>query len=272
MNILSRSMFFALTFFASFFCIYTIRGMQEESKDPASKRRKIDAPAPTQQASDEENELNKCFIKAIEAGDAATVKVFLLSPTLQEIHDGLQIEEQGQIPLELCNIIYEFAHIDPNMQYIRLDDNTQEPVIAYPLLTASLKGHTEIVQLLLDAKANPDICDATDKNAPLHFAACFGHTAIVQKLLIARANPNAQNCAGRTPLHFAVYSDPKIVELLLQYGANPFIKCYAGPWLITIRPREFALGGPRLTPLEIARRELDKLTNIILESPNSHVT
>jgi ankyrin repeat protein len=46
-----------------------------------------------------------------------------------------------------------------------------------PLYTASLHGHTENVKLLLNNKADPNIC--SEGGSPLYNASLDGHTEIV---------------------------------------------------------------------------------------------
>lgn len=56
---------------------------------------------------------------------------------------------------------------------------------------------------------------------PLHWAIAKKHTDIVKLLLQHGANPNVRNSAGRTVLQEACYTDlPESVELLLQSGAD----------------------------------------------------
>jgi len=81
---------------------------------------------------------------------------------------------------------------------------------------ASLRGDTEIVELLLEAGANVNI-----KNkfgwTPLHLAAREGHIDIVQMLLEAGANIGAKNKFGRTPLDYAVkHRHTDIVRMLVS--------------------------------------------------------
>lgn len=51
-------------------------------------------------------------------------------------------------------------------------------------------------------------------------------TAVVQLLLSKKVNPNTLNSKGETALFIAVEEDfPEIVQVLLEGGADPTIKC-----------------------------------------------
>ena len=68
---------------------------------------------------------------------------------------------------------------------------------------------------------------------PLHVASKSGNIDVCVLLLENQADPNVQGYRNKTPLHKA--NDPKIVRVLLKYGANPCTKVTdklpAGPGL-----------------------------------------
>ena len=72
------------------------------------------------------------------------------------------------------------------------------------LMLASSEGHLDIVQILLQAKAIPDLQNKNGDTVLL-IAAAKGHSDIVQQLLECGANPNICNRNGSTPLYAAVY-------------------------------------------------------------------
>ena len=72
-----------------------------------------------------------------------------------------------------------------------------------PLIFASFKGYLDIVQILLQTKAKPDIQSKNGATAIL-LAARKGHYKIVQQLLDCGANPNISDREGMTPLHVAI--------------------------------------------------------------------
>lgn len=58
------------------------------------------------------------------------------------------------------------------------------------------------------------------QQAPLHCATSVGSYECVKLLLMHKAPVNATTATGYTALHMAV-EQPQIVDLLLQYDANP---------------------------------------------------
>lgn len=68
-----------------------------------------------------------------------------------------------------------------------------------PLQVASLNGHEDIVQLLIEAGCNLD-CRNSDKETPLLDAVENGHLAVVKLLLKAGVNPRKADAEGHEPL------------------------------------------------------------------------
>ena len=92
-----------------------------------------------------------------------------------------------------------------------------------PLLRSAQNGNKEVVKLLLERGADPNKASASKyKYTPLYWAARYGHKELVKLFLDAGADPNKAICLGNTPLHIAVYSGYKdMAELLLIAGAHP---------------------------------------------------
>jgi ankyrin repeat protein len=101
---------------------------------------------------------------------------------------------------------------------IAATDRAGQTALFYAAVGKDSTGN--IVQLLLDAKANPNTVDYNG-SAPLYQAADFGSFENIKALLKGGAKPNVKNEGGRTPLHIRVsWGDAKAAELLLDFGAE----------------------------------------------------
>ncbi|KAJ5734757.1 hypothetical protein N7533_013160 [Penicillium manginii] len=120
-----------------------------------------------------------------------------------------------------------------------VDVDIQDPATGRTALSfAAQLGNVQMTELLLRNGANTNIrqysltkgyCDESHQKDmiwisgrfPLHWAILFDHTAIVELLLQYRANPNAANGSGRTVLQEACFKNsPKMAKMLLEAGAD----------------------------------------------------
>jgi ankyrin repeat protein len=91
-----------------------------------------------------------------------------------------------------------------------------------PILSAARGGHTEIVKMLLERGANPNVVEHGNGNmTPLIWAAALDNLECVQMLLDHGADVNASTTQGYTALMQAAQNGtPGTVKVLLDHGAN----------------------------------------------------
>lgn len=87
-------------------------------------------------------------------------------------------------------------------------------------------GHQDIVLILLDHGADPDIQDSVQKCTPIHFAAKNGHLEVVRSLVRSGARIDLRNAAGKTPQDWA---DEQCREFLQRERLTDVIKVTSTP-------------------------------------------
>ena len=85
-----------------------------------------------------------------------------------------------------------------------------------------MEEHADIVLLLCDNGANPDLLDDNTGLAPLHHAVAQGHEKLVEKLMRAGADLNITDPAGMTPLMLAAQEGlVDILAALIEESIHP---------------------------------------------------
>ena len=108
-----------------------------------------------------------------------------------------------------------------------VDDDDDEAQQMTPLLLACSRGHTRVMDLLLERGADPTLVDGHG-TTPLMAASLGGSVECVRRLLgheVAKTTINAQDADGVCALGYACergYS--VIVVLLLEAGTDPTLK------------------------------------------------
>ena len=103
---------------------------------------------------------------------------------------------------------------------------------------AAARGHLEIFELLLAHNADPNLpafhsgprshwdysSGRTTRDVPIVLAATQGHINIVRKLLQHGANVNPKTTTQKRRFSYDEVKSPEIMNLLLDWGADPSIK------------------------------------------------
>jgi hypothetical protein len=91
-----------------------------------------------------------------------------------------------------------------------------------PLTEAARAGHADVVEALLEARADLDGVDYRSETALIH-AATSGHLAVVELLLDKGADKDHVGCLGTALMRAAGQGHGVIVEVLLEAGADPSV-------------------------------------------------
>nr|CAD7458068.1 unnamed protein product [Timema tahoe] len=107
-----------------------------------------------------------------------------------------------------------------------LNVNVCNPEGFTPLHVATMHGRTEMVRLLLDANAHPNVTTRTKGATPLHLA-CQNQRSQVVRLLLQSGNCDIDlvDTRGNTALHYCCFTgNARLVELVLKFGPRLNIK------------------------------------------------
>lgn len=137
---------------------------------------------------------------------------WLLPDLLQKNRWLLKAAEEGQLE-DVTRLLQSRANIEAK---------SDDAYSVTPLFLAAQCGHREIVDLLLEQKAEIEARERLDRQTPLLEAARFGHREVVQILLEKHAEIDATDIYERTPLSAAAgRRHIEIVTLLWEKRANP---------------------------------------------------
>ncbi len=153
-----------------------------------------------------------------------------LSPVLLAAYHGRAeiarwLGEQGPLSLYEAAAVGDTAKVEDALAANPDLLNAFAPDGFTALGLASFFGHPDVVDLLLERGADPNIASQNTLHVmPLHSAVAARHVDIARELLSEGAEPNAKQQDGFTPLHEAAQNgQAEMIELLLAYGADPAV-------------------------------------------------
>jgi ankyrin repeat protein len=159
---------------------------------------------------------NTALHLAIRAGKPECVKLLLDAGA-----DKRLMNHRFQTPGIAAMLIADKAVRDPILKLL-YDSEAQMAAGTAPwtLHSAVLRGHTDVVAMLLKLHADPNAA-GPDGNTPLHNAALKGFAPVVRLLLESGAKVDVRSKTGTLPLHdAAVGGSAEVVRLLIARGAD----------------------------------------------------
>uniref|UniRef100_A0A1I8NR74 Histone-lysine N-methyltransferase n=1 Tax=Stomoxys calcitrans TaxID=35570 RepID=A0A1I8NR74_STOCA len=176
-----------------------------------------------------DNELRTAVMYAVNEGKYDIVNLFIqhradLAIRGPDGHTVLHIAARTG-NLEIVQLIVHSYKASKNVSQFLSFINAQDDGGWTAMVWAAELGHTDIVSLLLQQGADPNICD-NDNNTVLHWAALHNNDLdTITVLLQTGINCNIQNVEGETPLHIACRHSSKNLSLLLIFnGADLMLK------------------------------------------------
>jgi len=147
-----------------------------------------------------------------------------------------EMDGEGRTPLDRA---FSSGHraIAEMMLAQEKEDRTARARTDHPMHRAASLGLVNAVRTLLSVGTNPGEVDELAET-PLHKAAREGHAETVRALAPA-CDLNAMSGMGMTALHWAALAgNAEVVEVLLEFGADPTI---ASPATDGLNARELAM-------------------------------
>lgn len=141
----------------------------------------------------------------------------------EALSDGTQVNQRNSNQNPLLGLAALLGHTAVMETLIAhgADPNACNGVGDTNLIAAVMAGQHAAARLLLDAGADVNMFDQNGTYNPLFLAVNKGDREAIRLLLEAGANLEAASSDGETVLFWAArHSQPDMVDLLLQHGAN----------------------------------------------------
>ena len=127
-------------------------------------------------------------------------------------------DSTGKSPLSRA-VIMRSDYYTKNLLFAGARTDTKDKHGLFPLQYAVWNGDTEIVDLLLEHKAQINL--QSEKTTLMHIACMNSHESVAKLLIKKNANLNAIDSNNRTPLDISVsLGDENIIEALIKRGAK----------------------------------------------------
>ncbi|ODV59207.1 ankyrin [Ascoidea rubescens DSM 1968] len=151
-------------------------------------------------------------------------------PSIKSVDGKLKPQDEIDIPKYLAlNYACEFGNyeiikmlLDENYSSI-ISKHSKNVQGLFPLHTLAIKGHYQIVDLLISSAGSlPNQFDSFNKWTPIFYAASYGHARTAKKLIKNGASISLKDHDGYTPLYYAAWEGHvKVFNVLLDASNMP---------------------------------------------------
>ena len=156
------------------------------------------------------------YFSAVKGDDGPSITTLL-----KRGFDGNVVDPKGDHALHVAIRDKSFKAVSALLDWNKIIVEPRNKADESPLMLASLEGQLEIAKRLIALGADVNKPGWT----PLHYAATRGHVDVMVLLLDKFAYIDAASPNGTTPLMMAAfYGTPSAVKLLLEAGADPFLR------------------------------------------------
>ncbi|XP_062604816.1 uncharacterized protein LOC134266613 [Saccostrea cucullata] len=133
--------------------------------------------------------------------------VQLVHTLLRADADTTLVNKKGELPLDVAAMYNR-----KDLVSCLMDSDSSLTGNTSAIVEAAIRGHTDIVQLLLDFGVNPNCINPDRKTCALHEATRFLRVNVVEELLKYGADPGKENAKQETPYSISSQLPPKKSE------------------------------------------------------------
>lgn len=192
------------------------------------------------------------LVDAADEGDVQTALALLADGA-----DATAISEDGTTALHWA-AYHDAVELARALIEAGADPNVGNDYGSLPLAEAAAIGNPEMIRLLIEAGADVTAANPDGQTA-LMVVARSNKLEAAELLIEAGADVNrAETWRGQTPLMWAAaQSQPAMIRLLLEHGAEPDVRAFANEWPRQVSAESRRMYRPTggLTPLLFAARE-----------------